>query len=58
MGYLNMLQASKNNSHLAVIIRQIKDDELLKQEVPDNSLVVGRGRLSEAECITMLRSMR
>jgi hypothetical protein len=40
------------------MIRQRKDDELLELQAKENSLVVGRGRLSEKDIIAILESMR
>ena len=43
---------------MAVIIRQIKDDELLKLQESESALVVGRGRLYESDFVEMLSNMR
>ena len=52
------VQVTGDGSHLAVMIRQRKDEELLDLQAKDRSLVVGRGRLSERDVAAMLESIR
>lgn len=51
-------QVTGDSSHLAVMIRQRKDEELLDLQAKERSLVVGRGRLSERDVAAMLESIR
>lgn len=52
------VQTTADSSHLAVMIRQRKDEELLDLQSKEKSLVVGRGRLSEKDIFEMLESVR
>jgi hypothetical protein len=64
------LQSSKDNGHLAVLIRVRKDEELLQTHGSEQSaggggvgggggtLVVGGGRLAEGKLVEMMEAMR